>query len=149
MKFRKPEAVSLKPIFMRQIAKLVVLQMLRGYKWAISPMLPPACRFVPTCSEYAEEAVERYGAVRGGLMSVARLLRCHPFARGGYDPVVKAPNGRPAIAFSSEGPQGLKPVSFAKSNGTAKSRALPGVLDEANSVSDVMYHGAISSSVLR
>jgi putative membrane protein insertion efficiency factor len=74
---------------MRQFPKLVVLQMLRGYKWAISPMFPPACRFVPTCSEYATEAVERYGVLRGVLKALIRLLRCHPFSRGGYDPVVK------------------------------------------------------------
>jgi putative membrane protein insertion efficiency factor len=70
-------------------AKLVTLQMLRAYKWAISPLLPPACRFVPTCSEYAMEAVERYGALQGGWMAFVRILRCHPFARSGYDPVVK------------------------------------------------------------
>ena len=75
---------------MRRVAKVVVLGMLRGYKWAISPMFPPACRYVPTCSEYAMEAVERYGALRGGWMAMARVLRCHPFVRGGYDPVVKA-----------------------------------------------------------
>ena len=75
---------------MRQFAKLVSLQMLRGYKWAISPMFPPACRYIPTCSEYAMEAVERYGVVRGGFMAFMRLLRCHPFAHGGYDPVMKA-----------------------------------------------------------
>lgn len=75
---------------MRQIAKLVVLQMLRGYKWAISPMFPPACRYVPTCSEYAMEAVDRYGVLRGGWMAMLRVLRCHPFVRGGHDPVVKA-----------------------------------------------------------
>jgi hypothetical protein len=63
--------------------------MLRAYKWAISPLFPPACRYVPTCSEYAMEAVERYGVVRGGVMAFTRILRCHPFARGGYDPVVK------------------------------------------------------------
>ena len=74
---------------MSQVSKFVALQSLRAYKWAISPMFPPACRYVPTCSEYAMEAVERYGALRGGLLAVARLLRCHPFARGGYDPVVK------------------------------------------------------------
>jgi putative membrane protein insertion efficiency factor len=74
---------------MRQFAKLVTLRLLRAYKWAISPMFPPACRYVPTCSEYAMEAVERYGALRGGLMALLRLLRCHPFAHGGYDPVVK------------------------------------------------------------
>jgi len=73
---------------MRSPARIVVLQLLRGYKWAISPMFPAACRYVPTCSEYAMEAVERYGAVRGGWMSVMRLLRCHPFVKGGYDPVI-------------------------------------------------------------
>ena len=74
---------------MRSFAKLVVLQLLRAYKWAISPMFAPACRYVPTCSEYAMEAVDRYGALRGGLVALVRLLRCHPFATGGYDPVVK------------------------------------------------------------
>jgi len=72
---------------MLYIPKLVALQILRAYKWAISPLFPPACRYVPTCSEYAMEAVERYGVLRGGLMAIVRLLRCHPFARGGYDPV--------------------------------------------------------------
>lgn len=74
---------------MSQFAKLATLWLLRGYKWAISPMFPPACRYVPTCSEYATEAVERYGALRGGGMALLRLLRCHPFAHGGYDPVIK------------------------------------------------------------
>lgn len=74
---------------MRQFAKLAVLQLLRAYKWAISPMFPPSCRYVPTCSEYAMEAIERYGVIRGGLKAFVRILRCHPFVRGGYDPVVK------------------------------------------------------------
>ena len=74
---------------MRQIAQLAVLQLLRAYKWAISPLLPPSCRYVPTCSEYAMEAVERFGALRGGWMAFLRILRCHPFVRGGYDPVLK------------------------------------------------------------
>jgi hypothetical protein len=73
----------------RSIAKFVTLQLLRAYKWAISPMLLPACRYVPTCSEYAMEAVERFGALRGGWMALVRILRCHPFACSGYDPVVK------------------------------------------------------------
>lgn len=69
--------------------KSLALAMLRLYKRWISPSLPPSCRYVPTCSEYALEAVDRYGALRGGLMSAWRLLRCHPFAKGGLDPVVK------------------------------------------------------------
>ena len=73
---------------MRQFAKQLVLELLRAYKWAISPMFPPSCRYVPTCSEYAMEAVERYGVMRGAWMASWRLLRCHPFRKGGYDPVV-------------------------------------------------------------
>ena len=69
--------------------KAVVLAALRFYKVAVSPMLPPACRYTPTCSEYAMEAVERHGVVRGGGMVVWRILRCHPLAKGGLDPVVK------------------------------------------------------------
>ena len=72
---------------MNRSAQFVVLKLLWAYKWAISPALPPACRYVPTCSEYAMEAVERYGAGRGGWMAFTRLLRCHPFGRSGYDPV--------------------------------------------------------------
>lgn len=61
--------------------------LLRWYKRSVSPFLPGACRYTPTCSEYALEAIERYGAVRGGLLATRRLLSCHPFSRGGYDPV--------------------------------------------------------------
>jgi putative membrane protein insertion efficiency factor len=68
-------------------AKFVTLQLLRIYKWAISPLFPPACRYVPSCSEYAQEAVELHGVLRGGRMALGRLLRCHPFSRSGYDPV--------------------------------------------------------------
>lgn len=74
---------------MRNLPQRVVLMLLRAYKWALSPMLPPSCRYIPTCSEYAMEAVERYGALRGGFMAAWRVLRCHPFVKGGYDPVVK------------------------------------------------------------
>jgi putative membrane protein insertion efficiency factor len=74
-------------IVLMQIAKKITLQALRGYKWAVSPMLPTACRYVPTCSEYAIEAVERYGALRGSWMALRRVLRCHPLAGSGYDPV--------------------------------------------------------------
>lgn len=74
---------------MRSPVQIVVLQLLRSYKWLVSPMLPPSCRYVPSCSEYAMEAVERYGAIRGTWMAMMRLLRCHPLVKGGYDPVVK------------------------------------------------------------
>ena len=69
--------------------KAAVLAMLRLYKRWLSPSLLPSCRYVPSCSEYAMEAVDRYGVLRGGWMSVWRLLRCHPFVKGGYDPVVR------------------------------------------------------------
>jgi putative membrane protein insertion efficiency factor len=73
-----------------RISQNVVLALLRAYRWAVSPLLPPACRYVPTCSEYAMEAVERYGAIRGSAMAAWRVLRCHPFTRGGVDNVVKS-----------------------------------------------------------
>ncbi|HEU5334999.1 MAG TPA: membrane protein insertion efficiency factor YidD [Terriglobales bacterium] len=72
--------------------------LLRAYKWAVSPLLPASCRYVPTCSEYALEAVERHGAVLGALRASWRLLRCHPFAKGGYDPVVKEQTGNASCA---------------------------------------------------
>lgn len=75
---------------MNQMAKNVARSLLRMYKAAVSPWLPPSCRYVPSCSEYAMEAVERFGVIRGGMMAAARVLRCHPFVRGGYDPVLQA-----------------------------------------------------------
>ncbi|MFI5110507.1 MAG: membrane protein insertion efficiency factor YidD [Terriglobales bacterium] len=69
--------------------KFLALWLLRLYKRWVSPAFPPSCRYVPTCSEYAMEAVERYGVLRGGIMAAWRLLRCHPFVKGGYDPVAK------------------------------------------------------------
>jgi uncharacterized protein len=69
--------------------KTVALAILRFYKRWISPLLLPSCRYVPTCSEYAMESIDRYGLLRGGANAVWRLLRCHPFVKGGYDPVVK------------------------------------------------------------
>lgn len=72
---------------MRQLAALTI----RVYQWTVSPLLGPACRFHPSCSQYALEAVLRFGVLRGGLLAVKRLARCHPFHRGGFDPV---PSGR-------------------------------------------------------
>jgi len=68
--------------------KWVALAALRAYQWLVSPLLGPACRYVPSCSEYAMEAVARYGVVRGGLKAAWRLARCHPLVKGGFDPVV-------------------------------------------------------------
>ncbi|MBQ8546720.1 MAG: membrane protein insertion efficiency factor YidD [Clostridia bacterium] len=67
--------------------KKILIFFLKGYKKIISPILPPCCRFTPTCSEYAMEAIGRFGAIRGSLLGAYRLLRCNPFCRGGYDPV--------------------------------------------------------------
>jgi hypothetical protein len=70
--------------------KTLLRSLLRGYQRWISPALPPACRYVPSCSHYALEAVEVHGALRGSLLAAWRVLRCHPFVRGGYDPVPPA-----------------------------------------------------------
>ena len=67
--------------------KFLVLDLLGVYKAAVSPFFPPACRFEPTCSEYARQAVEKYGALKGTWMGIKRLLRCQPFCKGGHDPV--------------------------------------------------------------
>ncbi|MDE5069084.1 MAG: membrane protein insertion efficiency factor YidD [Trichodesmium sp. St11_bin5] len=67
--------------------KVLLVRLIKGYKIFISPMLPPSCRFQPTCSEYAMEAIERFGIFKGTAMAVMRILRCHPFHPGGYDPV--------------------------------------------------------------
>jgi len=67
--------------------RTILVSLLKFYKAAVSPWLPRSCRFVPTCSEYACEAIERHGALRGSWMGLRRLLRCHPFHSGGYDPV--------------------------------------------------------------
>ena len=65
----------------------LLLLVLRLYKAIVSPILPPMCRFEPTCSMYAMDAVEKYGAIRGAWLALKRLLRCHPFHPGGWDPV--------------------------------------------------------------
>jgi len=67
--------------------KQALIFIIKIYRYLISPVLPPSCRFHPTCSGYATEAVERHGAVKGVYLAVRRLLRCHPFHEGGHDPV--------------------------------------------------------------
>lgn len=81
--------------------KRMMLFLIRFYRKRISPNKRPCCRFIPTCSEYAQIAVERYGAVRGGAMALRRVARCHPGVKGGYDPV---PDGPSAIIRRDENP---------------------------------------------
>jgi uncharacterized protein len=82
----------------------VLLAVLRFYRTAISPIRPRTCRFYPSCSAYAVEAIERFGAAQGSWLALRRLLRCHPFHRGGHDPVPPAvaseDGGRPVIPAS-------------------------------------------------
>jgi putative membrane protein insertion efficiency factor len=70
--------------------KAAASMLLRGYQQWVSPLLPRACRFVPSCSEYALEAIDRYGIVAGSILAVWRLLRCQPLSRGGFDPVPRS-----------------------------------------------------------
>jgi uncharacterized protein len=67
--------------------KKVFLSVIRFYQIVISPLKPPSCRFYPTCSHYGLEAVERFGAIKGGWLAIKRILKCHPFHQGGVDPV--------------------------------------------------------------
>ena len=67
--------------------KQLLVLLIKGYRYLISPMLGSNCRFVPSCSEYALEALQRYGALRGGWMAIKRIGRCHPWCHGGHDPV--------------------------------------------------------------
>lgn len=72
--------------------KILLIGLIKGYRILISPLFPPTCRFQPTCSSYAIQAVERFGVWRGGSLALRRILRCHPFNPGGYDPVPEADN---------------------------------------------------------
>ena len=67
--------------------KYLLIQLIRGYRLLISPLFPPTCRFQPTCSNYAITAISRFGVVKGSILAAKRILRCHPFNPGGYDPV--------------------------------------------------------------
>ncbi len=68
------------------LARFLVM-LVRGYQVSISPLMPASCRYTPSCSQYAIEALKRHGALKGTWLTVRRLLRCHPFRPGGYDPV--------------------------------------------------------------
>jgi hypothetical protein len=72
---------------LRTVPRRLLAGLIRGYQIVLSPVLPPSCRFHPSCSQYALEAVTRHGALKGGWLAARRLARCHPFHPGGYDPV--------------------------------------------------------------
>ena len=67
--------------------KRLLIAMVKFYRRNISPLRPPCCRYIPTCAQYALEALEKYGALKGSWLALRRFLRCHPFHKGGYDPV--------------------------------------------------------------
>lgn len=72
---------------MKKLLTKILLLPIYFYKYSISPMLPPSCRYVPTCSEYAIEALKKYGPIKGVWLAIKRLSRCHPWGGHGYDPV--------------------------------------------------------------
>jgi putative membrane protein insertion efficiency factor len=69
------------------VFKAIGITLIKGYRRFVSPMLPASCRFTPSCSLYTLQAIEKYGLLRGGVMGARRVLRCHPFSKGGFDPV--------------------------------------------------------------
>lgn len=73
--------------FMKNPLKILLIKLIRGYQIGISPLLPPSCRYTPTCSHYGIEALNKYGLFKGCWLTLRRILRCHPWAKGGYDPV--------------------------------------------------------------
>ena len=73
--------------FFSMILQYIMIGLIRFYQTAISPLTPPACRFTPTCSQYALEAIKKYGPLKGGWLALKRILRCNPWGGSGYDPV--------------------------------------------------------------
>lgn len=77
--------------------KYILLAIIRMYQWFISPFFPPSCRFEPTCSHYSYTAINRFGFFKGGYLAMKRILRCHPYNPGGYDPVPELPSSKTPI----------------------------------------------------
>lgn len=72
---------------MRDLLKIIIINILKIYKYFLSPFLPQSCRFFPTCSVYSMEAIQKYGIFKGCYLAIRRLIKCHPFHPGGYDPL--------------------------------------------------------------
>lgn len=72
---------------MKNPIKALFILLIRAYQWLISPLLPPSCRFTPSCSHYGIEALQKHGLIRGSYLTINRILRCHPWSKGGHDPV--------------------------------------------------------------
>lgn len=87
---------------MRHRLREGLLALLRGYQRWVSPALPPSCRYTPTCSQYAMEALAQRGLLAGAALAAWRVLRCHPFVQGGYDPVPQRPLPRAPYAVPSK-----------------------------------------------
>jgi uncharacterized protein len=81
----------------------ILIALLRGYQRVLSPLFLPSCRYTPSCSEYALQAMDRHGAIRGSVFAIWRLLRCHPFAHGGYDPIPEVSNNCGAVRTTEGG----------------------------------------------
>ena len=78
----------MKTMALRKISlSIIIIYIIKGYQLIVSPCLPPTCRYYPTCSSYSIQAIEKYGAAKGLWLGMKRILRCHPFHPGGYDPV--------------------------------------------------------------
>ncbi|MEM1126670.1 MAG: membrane protein insertion efficiency factor YidD [Bacteroidota bacterium] len=90
--------------FLMRLPRLLLIGLVRGYQLVVSPHLPSACRYTPTCSQYAVEALRRYGAVKGLVLTVRRLARCHPWGGSGYDPPRWFDEAAPPTSESSSHP---------------------------------------------
>ncbi|HXU16290.1 MAG TPA: membrane protein insertion efficiency factor YidD [Terriglobales bacterium] len=106
-----------------RIPAAFLIALLQAYKRVLSPLFLPACRYTPTCSEYAMEALDRHGAVRGSALAIWRLLRCHPLVRGGYDPVPaegRSTRSATAILRTNNHPMRRKARLLGASEGNAR-----------------------------
>lgn len=96
---------SLDRMKIRLVIQKACLGLIKAYRYFISPLLPPSCRFSPTCSRYAIQAIEGHGVLRGGGLAFLRIIRCHPFCEGGYDPVPVVPGSKGSCQGDCDGGQ--------------------------------------------